>query len=472
MKNRQSRRNFLQQSLAATALACTPALSAAESKRPNLVFILTDDQRFDMLGCMGNPIIQTPNLDQLAQHGSLFTNNFCTTSICMSSRASILTGLHERSHAITDFKKPMPDEKFRWSYPALLRKNGYYTAFIGKWGLGGALPESEFDFFNGFPGQGKYEHIVDGKERHLTSMIGDDAVEFISNAPQEKPLCLAISTKAPHVLDGQPNPFRSDPAFDDLYKDVNIPIPETATPGHHKALPEFLQAPHTEGVMRWKRRFSNNQLYQENVKDYYRLITGVDRMVGRVIESLERQGLADNTVIIFTSDNGFFLGEKGLAGKWIMYEESIRTPLLIFDPRKPKQQRIQAMSLNIDIMPTLLDYAGVEAPPFVQGRNLRPIVDNPNAPWRNDWFYEHAYTHQNTIADTYGVRFNDWKYTRYISDNYEEVFDLKSDPNESVNLALKDNAPLLQKGRKRTQQWLDALADWRHDPGYHWHDPA
>ncbi|MDP8242816.1 MAG: sulfatase [Candidatus Hinthialibacter antarcticus] len=468
----QMRRTFIKQSLAASAALCSPALFAAETKRPNLVFILTDDQRFDMLGCMGNPVIQTPTIDALASRGALFTNNFCTTSICMSSRASILTGLYERSHAITDFSKPMPNEKFRWSYPALLRKSGYYTAFIGKWGLGGALPESEFDFFNGFPGQGKYEHVVDGKPRHLTSMIGDDAVDFISNASQEKPLCLAISTKAPHVLDSQPNPFRSDPAYDDLYKYDVILKPETGTPDHFKKLPKFLQAEHTEGVMRWKRRFSTNALYQENVKDYYRLITGVDRTVGRVMEALKKQGLADNTVIIFTSDNGFFLGEKGLAGKWLMYEESIRTPLLIFDPRKPKQQRIEAMSLNIDIMPTLLDYAGVEIPSFVQGRSLKQLVHNPKSPWRKDWFYEHAYTHKGRIADTMGVRFNNWKYTRYVSDEYEEVFDLSRDPQESHNLALKNDTLLLKAGRKRTQQWTDALTDWRHDPGYQWQDPA
>ncbi len=472
MTTLQTRRTFLQTSAAATGLACSPSLFAAEAKRPNLVFILTDDQRFDMLGCMGNPIIQTPMLDKLASEGSLFTNNFCTTSICMSSRASILTGLYERSHAITSFRTPMPDDRFRYSYPALLRNNGYYTAFIGKWGLGGALPKQKFDFFNGFPGQGKYEHVVDGKDRHLTSMIGDDAIEFIDNAPQSKPICLAISTKAPHVLDGQPNPFRSDPALDDVYKDIPIPDPKTGTPDHHKALPEFLQGEHTEGVKRWKRRFSTPELYQENVKDYYRLITGVDIMIGRVYNALERKGLADNTIIIFTSDNGFFLGEKGLAGKWIMYEESIRTPLLIYDPRKPIQQRIDAMSLNIDIMPTLLDYAGVEAPSFVQGRSLKPLVENPQIKWRDDWFYEHAYNHNNTIADTVGVRFKESKYTRYVSDKYEEVFDLKADPKELNNLAKNESSPLLKRGRKRTQEWVDALADWRHDPNYVWKDPA
>ncbi|MBZ0255651.1 sulfatase-like hydrolase/transferase, partial [bacterium] len=288
MPSKQMRRTFIKQGLAATAALSSPSIFAAENKRPNIVFILTDDQRYDMLGCMGNEIIQTPNLNQLAAQGSLFTNNFCTTSICMSSRASILTGLYERSHAITDFSKPMPEDRFRWTYPALLRKNGYYTAFIGKWGLGGALPKEEFDFFNGFPGQGQYEHEVDGKPRHLTSMIGDDAVDFISKAPQEKPLCLAISTKAPHVLDGQPNPFRSDPIYDDLYKDDVIPKPETGTKEQFMALPKFLRDENTEGVKRWKRRFSTDELYQENVKDYYRLITGVDHLVGRVMEELKK----------------------------------------------------------------------------------------------------------------------------------------------------------------------------------------
>lgn len=471
MTAKLNRRRFMQTAAASTAALAAPSTHSAN--RPNIIVIVTDDQRWDMLGCMGNPIIQTPALDRLAQRGALFSNNFCTTSICMSSRATILTGLHERSHAIDSFQKPLSDEQFAWTYPALLREAGYYTGFIGKWGLGGELPKEKFDFFNGFSGQGKYEHVIDGQERHLTSMIADDAVEFLGQTPGDAPFCLAISTKAPHVLDGQPNPFRSDPALDDLYMDDEIPLPKTATQEHFDAMPGFLKSPTTEGVKRWQRRFSTPELYQENVKDYYRLITGVDRMVGRVAAALEENGQARNTVILFTSDNGFFLGERLLAGKWLMYEESIRTPLLIYDPRKPQRQLIEPMSLSIDVMPTILDYAGVEIPSFVQGRSLKTLIDSPYEPWRSEWFYEHSYSHQDRIAYTMGVRANRWKYTDYVGEDYEELFDLRNDPHEEQNLidwpSRIEEADMLRASMER---WIDALNGWKLDPDYRWRDPV
>ncbi|MGC9328068.1 MAG: sulfatase family protein, partial [Candidatus Hinthialibacter sp.] len=374
-----SRRSFLKQSafagLSLSAASKSAFCSATDAKRPNIIMILTDDQRWDSMGCMGNPIIHTPNLDRMASEGVLFRNHFSTTSICMSSRASIFTGLYTCCHQIDLFSKPLAPEIFANSYPALLRKAGYRTAFVGKWGLGGPLPEEDFDYFQGFSGQGQYFLDQDGREVHLTGVIGQQACDFLKTcANSQKPFCLSLSTKAPHVQDGHPDPFRYDPQYKDLYQDDEIPEPETADPKYYDALPDFIR--NSEGRTRWTRRFSTPELYQHSVKNYYRLITGVDAIVGKIRAQLESLNLADNTVIIYTSDQGFFLGEHGLAGKWLMHEESIRAPLIIYDPRLPRQNRGErsAMTLNIDFAPTLMDLAGIDIPSNIQGQSLTPLL--------------------------------------------------------------------------------------------------
>jgi arylsulfatase A-like enzyme len=405
--------------------------------RPNLILFLTDDQRWDTLGCMGNPIIHTPNLDRLATQGVLFTNNFCTTSICMSSRASVFTGMYSRRHQINDFSQPLPDDLFVRTYPLLLRKAGYRTAFVGKWGLGGALPEKEFDFFDGFPGQGQYFHTVEGKTLHLTRLLTDKAIGFLRGCSSEQPFCLSVSFKAPHVQDNHPRQFLYNPVFEELYKDTVIPVPKTADPRYFNSLPEFIRQ--SEGRTRWQRRFSSPELFQEMVKGYYRLITGVDVAIGKIMTAIEEMGLYHDTVILFTSDNGFYLGEHGLAGKWLMHEESIRTPLIIRDPRLPlpmRGRRCEEMALNVDIAPTLLDFARVAIPRGVQGRSLRPLLAGAPIPWREEWFYEHLYGHGGKIPRSEGVRTRNWKYVRYLDAEppYEELYNLKDDVSEENNL--------------------------------------
>jgi len=469
---RLTRRRFLYQ--ASLPAACSLPLHARQrAERPNIIFFLTDDQRWDTLGCMGNPVIQTPNVDALAAKGVIFTNNFVTTSICMSSRASIFTGLYLRSHKINSFDTDFTPEQLARTYPLLLRQAGYRTGFIGKWGVGRTMPARDFDYFRGFPGQGRYFPKYPDTSVHLTELMGDQAIEFLRGCSPRQPFCLSISFKAPHVQDEDPRQFLYSPKSEHLYRDVEIPEPPTADPRFISMLP--IEVQRSEARRRWAVRFSTPELYELSVKGYYRLITEVDTVVGRVVEQLERMKVADDTVIFFTSDNGFYLGEHGLAGKWFMHEESIRTPLVIYDPHLPRHLRgrkIPQMALNIDYAPTILDYAGVPNPPFMQGRSLIPLLYGKEVPWRQEWFYEHLYEHA-WIPRTEGVRTQTWKYTRYLDTQsvFEELFHLDKDPREEHNLAREERyQDRLEAMRERWRIWREALENWKGDRP--WQDPA
>jgi len=449
-------------SIAAADTESPAATNKNKKSPPNIVFVLTDDQRYDALGCMGNPIIKTPHIDSLAAEGVLFTNTFCTTSICAVSRATFLTGQYARRHGIHGFRKSLTREQFAKSFAGLLRARGYRTGVIGKWGLGGKLPVDQYDYFKGYRGQGRY--FPKGKSGqpgvHLTHRLGDQAIEFLDGCSQKKPFLLQLYTKAAHCQDGDPWPFQPDPRYNDLYTDVKIPKPTTATEEHFKALPAFLRK--SEARKRWFVRFANPELYQKSVKDYYRLVTGIDDVVGRMRDKLKEKGLAENTVFIYTSDNGFYLGEHGLAGKWFMHEESIRLPLVIYDPRLPEKHRgrkVEEFVLSTDIAPTIGDLAGAPIPDVMQGRSVLPLMHGKNGAeldWRTDIFYEHLFKHSR-IPQTEGVRTKRFKYTRYVSEKpvYEELFDLKTDPHEERNLA---NDPKHADVLKRLRQRCDELA--------------
>ncbi|MBI4873484.1 MAG: sulfatase [Acidobacteria bacterium] len=452
-------------------LAAALAAAAPAQRKPNLIFLLADDQRWDTLGCMGNPIIQTPNVDRLARGGVIFDNNFVSTAICMTSRACFFTGLLEPSHGISDFSKPFTPEQMAATYPALLRQAGYRTGFIGKYGVGAKLPVGAFDYFEAFPGQGKY--FPGGGKEHLTGIQGDQALEFLNGCSKDQPFSLSVSFKAPHVQDEDPRQFLYDPADEALYRDVTMPVPETASERHFRMLPEFLQD--SEGRKRWGLQFATPEMYQRSVKGYYRLITEVDRQVGRLVTALEKRGDLDRTIIVYTGDNGYFLGEHGLSHKWYLYEESIRTPLVIWDPRLPKKlrgQRRKEMALNIDIAPTLLRAAGLEPPPGMQGRDLAPLLRGRSAGWRREWFYSHLFQHPK-IPRSEGIRDTRFSYIRWIGQNplYEELFDHTADPHNVSNLAGKaEHETTLNRLRGRWQAWRDRLAGWR--PDRRWSDPA
>ena len=392
---------------------------------PNIIVLIADDLRWDCLG-MYNKIIQTPNLDLLGDRGTVFLNNFVTTSICPTSRASILTGLYARSHQIWDFERPLTRRQWRSTYPYLFKQANYITAFIGKWGLGGKLPSNKFDYWGGFAEQGNY--YTEDRQEHLTSYLTGQAEDFI--ASQRGSFCLTMSYKAPHVDEDPEDPFIPDTKYAQQYEDVTIPRYQPLT---SESLPKFLQQ--TEAQIRYDYRFKTEELYQKSVKNYYRLVSGIDESLGRIVRAVEQQNFTQDTYIIFTSDNGFFLGEKGLAGKWFGFEAAIRTPLIINCVNKPlsNSQTVKDMSLNIDIAPTVLALAGINTQPVIfHGRNLTSKQHIP----RKWWFYEHLFQHSEiNIPSNVGIRSQQYKYLFFPEHDYEMLFDLDRDPQETVNLA-------------------------------------
>lgn len=437
-------------------------LCFAETDRPNIIFILTDDQRWDALGHAGNPIIETPALDKLSEDGAAFTNAFVTTPICAASRASIMTGLVERTHQFTFGTPPLRTEFADMTYPKLLRDAGYRTGFIGKFGMTyeDGLDAEHFDFYDrpsrGFWGVAYYRLNSDhtGHE-HLTDSIGSRSLDFISKADSDpRPFCLSISFNAPHAEDLDPNQYIYPEELASLYQDVEIPPAPLSDDEWFEAQPEWVR----EGLnhVRWHWRFDTPDKYQRMVKGYYRMISAVDRQVERIRTRLREEGLDQNTIIIFTSDNGYFLNERLLAGKWLMYENSLRVPLIVYDPRASKPQIFEQLALNIDIAPTILTYAGITVPERMQGIPLQTVITDPSAVLRSQFLCEHLFENPR-IPQSEGIRTDRYKYFRYRDHpSHEELYDLIQDPLEKQNLA---SLPEHQKVLIELRQRCDALIE-------------
>ena len=451
------RRKFLQTfgvGLTAVTLPGCSRLLKKTPKPPNILFLLTDDQRWDAMGCAGNPVIKTPNMDFLAEKGVRFGQSFVTTPICAASRASIFCGLYERTHGYTFTQPPLRREYTDISYLRLLKHAGYQTGFIGKFGIAveeGAAEEM-FDVFH--PTSYPYFKEIDGKRRHLTDIHGDMAIDFLESVSKDRPFCLSLSFWAPHADDGAEEQYFWPESCDGLYKNVQIPVPETADPAFFDNHPEFLKR--SLNRTRWHWRFDNPAKYQKMVKGYYRMISGVDAVIGRILVELRKSGQDQNTVIILSSDNGYFLGERGFAGKWLMHDVSIRVPLVFYDPRLPRsrQGRVkEELALNIDLPVTILDLAGHQIPEAAQGRSLLPLLAGKEEAWREEILCEHLWDHEE-IPRSECIRTQSWKYIRYPRHpDFEELYDLHSDPQEIHNLALmEDNLSLLQQFRERCDQ--------------------
>lgn len=446
----------------ATAASIATAVAAEPQARPNLIFLLTDDQRWDAMGCAGNRVVKTPEMDRLAAEGTLFSNAFVTSSICAASRASIFTGTYERFHHCNFNRRPLMRSLLEKSYPALLRRAGYYTGFIGKYGVEYGkegkrdIEGSElFDRWYGFYGQGTYfpkQH----RGKHLTDVMAEQALEFLAGVPADRPFCLSVSFKAPHSGKGYLR-YEPQPALGKLYADVKIPYPPTARQDNFDALPDFLRRCNAR-TNYWEQRYSTPEQYQSVMKDYYRLITGADQAIGRIRAELQRRGRAGNTVIILMSDNGDMTGDYLLGGKELLYDVSLRVPLIVADPRVPKSalgQKRSELALNIDVAPTLLDLAGAAPSPMMQGRSLVPLVRGEPAPWREDFFCENNFCQPDQYYPMIeGVRNAQWKYVRYtdVTPVYEQLFDLVHDPLELHDLArTPEFAGRLAALRKRWQ---------------------
>ncbi|MCI0702810.1 MAG: sulfatase [Planctomycetia bacterium] len=416
----------------AVFLLASPAIAA---DKPSFVLFVTDDQRADCLSCAGHPLLKTPNIDAIAKSGTRFTNGFVTTSICCISRASIMSGRLARHHKVPDFRTAFTNEVMATTFPALLKKNGYRVGILGKWGVGGTPPKEHFDFWDAWGGQGNFFHDVNGEKVHNSEYLARQAVKFIADTPANTPFCLIVLYKSPH------EPYQPDPRDAGLFKDTKITPPKTADEKYFKELPEFLKT--SLNRVRAVRDFPTADKYQEFVKQYFRCIAGVDRSVGIITKELADKKRADSTVVVYTSDNGFFLGERGFNHKWLMYEESIRVPLIVADPRIPKAQRgvkRNELVLNIDIAPTILHLAGVEIPKEMDGVRLTRLLGSEPVKWRSHFFYEHHYFHskdpKNHIPRTEGIRTDRWKYITYTDHpEYVELFDLHNDPLEEKNLA-------------------------------------
>lgn len=438
-------------------LLCFMTVCRAELPHPNLLVLLSDDQRPDTLGCYdsGSPI-QTPNLDRLADQGIRFLNGFASSPICAISRASIIAGRYECNIKVHQFHVPIPDEIFADSYPAHLKRAGYFLGLYGKYGVGiSPVVTNTFDVFEAQASQGPQFREYQGRKMHDAEWLTVKTEEFLNQVPEGQPFCLQVNYKEPH---GSSCPAPED---DHLLDHYNFALRPTDDPESFAKLPPYVQT----GLGGWcyRNEFNNedgdNNPFQ---RDYFEKIMSVDRSVGRIRYILEERGLADNTVILFLSDHGTHLGEKQLFGKWTPYDQSLRIPFMIYDPRPAAQKgKVRSeMVLNIDVAPTLLDLAGVTVPETMDGLSMKALIDSEAVTWRDHFFFEH-YTSPapapRYIPRSIGLRTADEKYIQWIDPDpvIEEFYNLSKDPQESNNLLTSPEAQdQINAARKDLKTWV------------------
>lgn len=414
------------------------------AERPNIVFLLTDDQTIGAVGCYGNREVITPNMDRLAADGMRFLNHYDTTSICMASRACIMTGLYEYHHGCNFGHGDMKRSIFENSYTARLRKAGYFTGLVGK--IGFELEDEpfdvfddEFDVFAGGPSQTSYETVKNKRYAkyadeypHASRACGAWAQDFIKTAKASgKPFCMSVSFKAPHM------PFIPDPIDVKRYASIKT-FTRPRNFGVENAAHLSAQSQTGRQAQRY-REWVND--FDGTARKYYALISGVDAAIGMIRDALEEQGVADNTVIIFTGDNGYNSGSHGFGGKVLPYEEGSKSPLIICDPRLPKTcagQVREALTANVDMAPTIFALAGVEALGGMDGKDLTPLLTDPGAAVR-DWLPLFNMWGK-ASCQSMAVVTPEWKYIYWYSEENgmtatEELFHLSKDRIEMENLA-------------------------------------
>ncbi len=450
------------------AIALLSTLSFAE--RPNIIFLLADDQNTDSMGCYGNPDVQTPNLDKLADDGMAFDNHYNTTAICMASRASVMTGMYEYKTGCNFAHGEMLVDTWEKSYPKLLREAGYRTAFAGKFGFELRetpegpkleLPSKDFDSWGGGPGQTTYKTEKNPsmaayaeKYPHSTLSYGAFGRDFIKESAQlQKPFCLSISFKAPH------KPATPDPQFDHIYagKTFRKPANYGREFGEHFSK-QSKQDRQYQRFHSWK--YSTN--YDKVMATYHQQIYAIDVAVGMIREALETHDVSDNTVIIYTSDNGFFCGAHGYGSKVLPYEEATRVPMIIYDPRHAnsgKGLRSEALTGNIDFAPTLLKLAGLPTLENMDGADLMELYEAPQNSIHDSLALINVWGKEPTRAlavVTDKMKYINWSYDEEGFEVTEELYHLGKDPMELTNQFSNPEYRLaLQQMRETYDKHLD-----------------
>jgi arylsulfatase A-like enzyme len=466
-----SRRSFL-------TGAGAPLLAARRrGRRPNFVFVYTDDQRWDAVAALGRqPWLRTPNMDRLVREGAVFRNSFVTISLCSPSRSCYLTGLYAHKTGVIDNQ---PTSYLREGVPtvsSLLREAGYTTGYAGKIHIPNFWQRDHgFDYYASFPGQGVYfnnRFLVNGREvpteGYITDHINRFALEFLKQRDTGKPFALFVGHKAVH------GPWEPRPDHGRLFDDRWFPLPATWD-DDYQGRPSYLAARRKswhglEGLLEALPKFKM-KTYSEWQRRIAACLVSVDEGLGQILEFLGKTRELDDTVVIFTSDNGYFQGEHGLQDKRAMYEDSIRVPLLVRYPRLIRPgTTYEPMVLNVDLAPTLLELAGAEPPRQMQGRSWKPILEGKDRQGRPDWLYEYFWEKSYPFDPTqYGIRTQRYKYIRYpdvgnTDPDYpmptelpcEELYDLQSDPLEVRNLAQDPQASgLLAKMRDLLKRRLE-----------------
>ena len=443
-----------------------PTSTAAKSERPNVIFVFTDDHAPHAISAYGSQINQTPNLDRLAEEGMLFRNAFVTNSICAPSRAVILTGKHSHLNGVIDNRSTFDGSQ--QTFPKILQDAGYQTAMIGKWHL--KSDPTGFDHWSVLPGQGDYYNptfrTASGRKEYtgyVTDIITDNALNWLKNErDSDQPFMLMYQHKAPHRA------WRPGPEHLTMYDDTEIPAPETLfddyagrttaaqwatmTIADHMNRNDLkLDTPTNltaEQLEAWKAAygpkneafrkadFTEKELtrwkYQRYIKDYLRTIASVDDNLGRMLDYLDESGLAENTVVIYSSDQGFYLGDHGWFDKRWMYEESFKTPLIVRWPGVTEPGSANtALVQNLDFSQTFLDMAGVEDPDDMQGESLVPLLRGESTDWRDAVYYHYyEFPGWHDVRRHYGIRTERYKLIHYYGINEWELFDLEEDPDE------------------------------------------
>jgi len=477
---RQFLKNLTHTAISMGPLAILPGcaninrLFALKPKRPNIIFIMADDHDSNAMSCYGSKINKTPNLDRIANEGMRFDNCFCTNSICAPSRAVILTGKYSHLNGVID--NMVEVDGSQQTFPKLLQTAGYETAMVGKWHLK-SMPTG-FDYWNILPGHGNYHDptfIEMGRTKkhtgYVTDLITDFTLDWLRNRTSDKPFCLMYHHKAPH------RNWQPDDKHAKMYENVEIPYPLTfnddygnyktrsdaarqqeMTIAHHLS-PKDLKVPPPENWSRSREEWDSlgykgepwsppgkdlkgqalkRWKFQRYIKDYLRCVASIDDNVGRLLDWLEDTGLAANTIVIYTSDQGFYLGDHGWFDKRFMYEQSLRMPFIVRFPGAIKAGSVNTdITLNLDFAPTFLDWAGAHRPPDMQGKSLKPLMQGKTpSDWRTSMYYPYyEYPGWHAVKRHYGVRTQRYKLIHFYYDiDAWELYDLQNDPYELKNI--------------------------------------